>query len=143
MYTKLSLEPFGVHVAENKMAMEFQVCGVKKALAAVHKICRVGNVVQFGSEEDECFIKNKKSGKKVMLRRKGGSYVMDVEFVQDVEGNCYYEDDVCGGDYGGLRGGGIGVPSGMGSRVWDAGGGRMAEDEACECGGRGDTTYWE
>ena len=77
----------GAHAEENKMAMEFQVCGVKKALAAVHKICRVGNVVQFGSEEDECFIKNKKSGKKVMLRRKGGSYVMDVEFVQEVEGS--------------------------------------------------------
>ena len=119
------------------MAMQLQVCGVKRALAAVHKICRVGNVVQFGSEEDECFIKNKK---KVMLRRKGGSYVMDVEFVQEVEGSM---KTMCGGDYGGLRGGGIGVPSGMGSRVWDAGGGRMAEDEACECGGRGDTAYWE
>ena len=30
--------------------MNFQVCEVKKALAAVRRICKAGNVVQFGSE---------------------------------------------------------------------------------------------
>ena len=79
----------GAVEAERKdetMAMNFQVCEVKKALAAVVKICRAGNLVQFVSEEEECYIKNKESGKKVMLMKKGGSYVMNVEFVREAEG---------------------------------------------------------
>ena len=35
------------------MAMNFQVCEVKKALAAVRRICKAGNVVQFGSRTGE------------------------------------------------------------------------------------------
>ena len=64
------------------MQMNFQVVGVKKALAAVSKICKAGNVVQFGEEPEECYIMNKKTKKKVMLKQKRGSYVMEVELVQ-------------------------------------------------------------
>ena len=71
---------------ERQMVMDFQVCEVKKALAAGHKICRAGNVVQFGEKDEECFIRNKTTGKKVMMRKKGGSYVMDVGFVEKVAG---------------------------------------------------------
>jgi hypothetical protein len=49
---------------ERQMVMDFQVCEVKKALAAVHKICTAGNVVQFGEKDEECFIKNKTTGRK-------------------------------------------------------------------------------
>ena len=98
---EMFIRAIGLKEEEKRMAMDFQVWGVKKALAAVHKICRVGNVVQFGSEEEECFIKNKQSGQKVMLRRKGGSYVMDVEFIQEVQGgikkNCVAEITVDSG----------------------------------------------
>ena len=45
------------------MAMNFQVAGVKKALAAVSRICKAGNTVQFGESEAECFIKNKVTGR--------------------------------------------------------------------------------
>ena len=63
------------------MSMGFQVAGVKKALAAVSKICKAGNVVQFGEDPADCFIKHKMTGKKVMLTPRRGSYVLNVEFV--------------------------------------------------------------
>jgi hypothetical protein len=71
---------------EQSMTMTFQVAGVKKALAAVSKICKAGNIVQFGDEAADCFIMNKASKKKVMLLRKRGSYILNVEFVRKVIG---------------------------------------------------------
>ena len=62
------------------MGLGFQVCDVKKPLAAVWRICEKGNLVQFGPEDEDCFIQSKKSGDKVLLRRERGSYVLDVEF---------------------------------------------------------------
>ena len=59
--------------------------GVKKALAAVSRICKAGNIVQFGDEPAECYIKNKSSGKKVMMEKRRGSYVLKVEFVRHVQ----------------------------------------------------------
>jgi hypothetical protein len=65
---------------EKLMSMGFEVCEVKKALAAVVKICEKGNLVQFGFLDGESFIKNKKTGEKVFMKRQGGSYVLDIEF---------------------------------------------------------------
>ena len=67
--------------ADDKMTMQFQVADVRKALAAVWKICENGNVVQFGPSEEDNFIKNKVTGKTIKMRKKGGSYVIDVDFV--------------------------------------------------------------
>ena len=67
---------------DQTMGMTFQVAGVKKALAAVWRICKAGNIVQFGEAAEDCFVKHKETGKKVMLERKGGSYVLKVEFVR-------------------------------------------------------------
>ena len=67
------------------MTMNFQVAGVKKALAAVSKICKAGNVVQFGEDPSECFIMNKMTKKKVMLKQRRGSYVIDAELVRKVQ----------------------------------------------------------
>ena len=64
---------------EKLMGMGFEVCDVKKALAAVWKICEKGNLVQFGFLENESFIMNKKTEEKVFMKRKGGSYVLEVE----------------------------------------------------------------
>ena len=100
---------------ERQMVPDFQVCEVKKALAAVHKTCRAGNVVQFGEKDEECFIKNKKSGKKVIMRKRGGSYVMDVGFIEKVEGGWV---EGSGGDYSGFGGGGVGVSAGLGGMAW-------------------------
>jgi hypothetical protein len=46
----------------------------------VWKICEKGNLVQFGFLEGESFITNKKTGDKVFMKRKEGSYVLDVDF---------------------------------------------------------------
>ena len=39
------------------MGMNFQVAAVKKALAAVWRMCRARNVVQFGDREEDCCVK--------------------------------------------------------------------------------------
>lgn len=67
---------------DNMLSMNFQVVGVKKALAAVSKICKAGNIVQFGEAEDECFVMNKNTKKKIMLIKKKGSYIINVDFVK-------------------------------------------------------------
>jgi hypothetical protein len=66
---------------ETIVGMTFQSTGVKKSLAAVWRVCEKGNVIQFGDEAEDCFIKNKKSGRKIFMRKKKCSYVLDVEFV--------------------------------------------------------------
>ena len=71
---------------ESLMNMNFQVAGVKKALAAVSRICKAGNVVQFGEDPADCYIQSKKTKKKVMMQQKRGSYVIKVEFVKSVAG---------------------------------------------------------
>ena len=64
------------------VGMTFQVAAVRKALASVWRICRAGNIVQFGEEPGECFIKHKGTGRKILLEKKRGSYVLAVEFVR-------------------------------------------------------------
>jgi hypothetical protein len=102
--------------AEELVGMTFQATDVKKALAAVWRVCEKGNLVQFGYETEECFIKNKASGKKIPLRKKKGSYVMDVEFVIRTNGELVSlgkgeitvdsaaEESVCPKEWGGAFG---------------------------------------
>ena len=66
---------------ETIVGLTFQATDVKKALAAVWRVCEKGNLVQFGDEPADCFIKNKRSNRKIFMRKKKGSYVLDVEFV--------------------------------------------------------------
>ena len=63
------------------MSLGFQVSDVRKPLAAVHRITEKGNKVQFGPREEDNFIMNLASGAKVMMARKGGSYVIPAEMV--------------------------------------------------------------
>ena len=63
-----------------RLEMGFQVCDVRKALAAVWRICEAGNIVQFGPEGDDCFISKKGTDEKVFMRREGRSYVVDLVF---------------------------------------------------------------
>ena len=71
------------------MGLEFQVSDVRKPLAAVWRIAEKGNVVQFGPTDEECFIKNIRTGEKVGLTRKGGSYVMGVEFLRRLDSETF------------------------------------------------------
>ena len=54
------------------MGLNFQVTDVRKPLLAVKRITEKGNVVQFGPAESDDNIKNKLSGKKILIRKKGG-----------------------------------------------------------------------
>ena len=64
------------------MGMIFQVSDVRKPLAAVWRICQKGNRVCFGPDSGDNYIQHKATGKKVMLKKKGGSYVMGVTVVR-------------------------------------------------------------
>ena len=64
------------------MGMAFQVSDVRKPLAAVWRICQKGNRVCFGPDSGDNYIQHKATGKKVMLKKKGGSYVMGVTVVR-------------------------------------------------------------
>ena len=63
------------------MSLGFQVSDVQKPLAAVWRITEKGNLVQFGPRPEDNFIKNLQNNKKVQMVRKGGSYVIEAEFV--------------------------------------------------------------
>ena len=63
---------------KEEMSMKFEVCGVKKPLAAVWRIAGKGNRVCFGPGEEDNYIQNVSDGRKMMMRRKGGSYVIDI-----------------------------------------------------------------
>ena len=77
---KIALKTSGT----NKIiAMPFRVCDVRKALAAVRNIRAKGNLVQFGLELGESFVKKKRSGEKVMLEQDKGKYVLSADLVKD------------------------------------------------------------
>ena len=75
------------------MGMDFQVSDVRKPLAAVWRIAEKGNKVQFGPKDEDCFIQNILTGEKVGLKRKGGSYVMAVEFLKKMTEETFQRQD--------------------------------------------------
>ena len=62
------------------LGMTFQVTEVRKALAAVWGLVEKGNVVQLGPSEHHNSILNPATRKKIKMHRKGGSYILRVEF---------------------------------------------------------------
>ena len=63
------------------MGFGFQVGDVTKPLAAVWRIADKGHIGQLGPKAADNFIMNVESRGKTLMRRKGGSYVPDAEFV--------------------------------------------------------------
>ena len=61
---------------------DVQVTEVRKPLAAVWRLAEKGNVVQFGPTEDQYFVLNIATGKRIQLYKRGGSYIMKVEFMK-------------------------------------------------------------
>ena len=61
----------------------FQAGGVKKPLAAVHRICEKGNIVQFGPKEADNFIFNVASKQKTWLKKEYGQYVLEATLATD------------------------------------------------------------
>ena len=66
----------------NMKTMSFEVTDVTKPLVAVRRIVEKGNEVHFGKE---CYIRNVLTGEGILMRRKGGSYVTDIEVNVDEE----------------------------------------------------------
>lgn len=66
------------------LGLKFQVTDVHKPLLAVRRLVEKGNVVSFGPEPNENFILNKSTGKKIMMEKKGGSFVVKANFVADL-----------------------------------------------------------
>ena len=97
-------ETFVGAVEKGHMEMGFQVCDVKRALAAVSRIAAKGNRVSFGPEEDDNYIQNVKTGKRIKMRRKGGAYVVDVVLVgsgrkTEIAIDSAVEEPVCSKDW--------------------------------------------
>ena len=62
---------------EKVIGLPFQVCDVKRPLAAVSQICKKGNIVQFGEREEDCFIMNVSTQERIWLSLENGQYVME------------------------------------------------------------------
>ena len=61
--------------------VDFQVAEVKKPLMSVKRICENGNRVCFGPSEEDNYVVNVTTNKKVALRPNGkGSYLLDAKF---------------------------------------------------------------
>ena len=60
-------------VETGHMEMGFEVCDVRRPLAAVSRMTSRGNRVVFGPEGEDNYIQHVESGKKVMMRKKGGA----------------------------------------------------------------------
>ena len=69
-------------VSGEVLGMKFQVTEVHKPLAAVWRLAEKGNLVVFGPTEAQCFIQNIQTGKQIPLHKRGGSYVLKVEYVK-------------------------------------------------------------
>ena len=65
------------------MGFGFEVTDVKKLLLAVFRICEKGNVVQFGPNSEDNFIRNVQTNEKVLMKRKGNSYVIEGELASE------------------------------------------------------------
>ena len=67
--------------------MKFQVTDVKKPLLACRRLVEIGNVVQLGPEPWQNYIMNVETGKKFMMEKRGGSFVIKAHFVKKLEGD--------------------------------------------------------
>ena len=63
------------------VGVKFQVTDVRKPLLAVRRLVERGNVVQFGPKPENNFIENVDTGKKIMMEKRGGSFVIAANFV--------------------------------------------------------------
>ena len=77
---------FKVGGKDDVVSLGFQVSDVQKPLAAVWRIAEKGNLVQFGPRVEDNFVMIVAAKRKILMTRKGGSYVIDAEFVSQEPG---------------------------------------------------------
>ena len=61
---------------------------MRKPLLAVRRLVERGHVVKFGPEPEHNYIQNVQTGKKIMMEKTGGSFVIRAHFVKEVEGEA-------------------------------------------------------
>ena len=74
--------------AKDPVGLKFQVTDVKKPLLAVRRLVEKGNVVMLSNVEGESYIYNKEAKMKIPVVKKGGSFVIEAEFVQGFIGRA-------------------------------------------------------
>jgi hypothetical protein len=77
---KLKFQPRAGSTKDQTAEIEFQVCDVTKPLVAVRRLEEMGNKVHFGPKAEDNYIE-KSTGEWILMRKKNGSYVIDVDFV--------------------------------------------------------------
>jgi hypothetical protein len=68
------------------VGLKFQVTDVKKPLLAVRRLVEKGNVVMLSNIEGESYVYNKEAKIRIPIVKKGGSFVIEAEFVQGFSG---------------------------------------------------------
>ena len=61
---------------DDVIGLKFQGTDVKKPLLAVRRLVEKGNVVMFGPEPRQNYICNLQTGKKILMEKKGGAFVI-------------------------------------------------------------------
>ena len=71
---------------ENKdpIGLKFQVTDVRKLLLAVRRLVDEGNKVVLAGDDEESFIMSKVTKVKIPVKKKGGAFVIEVQFVKRV-----------------------------------------------------------
>ena len=70
--------------SEDVVGLKFQVTDVKKPLLAVRRLVEKGNVVSFGPEPDQNYIRNIATGRKIEMEKKGGAFVIKAHFMKEM-----------------------------------------------------------
>jgi hypothetical protein len=68
--------------AKDPIGMRFQVTDVKKPLLAVRRLVEKGNIVVLSNVEGESYIMNKEAKVRIPVVKKGGSFVVEAQFVK-------------------------------------------------------------
>ena len=70
------------------VGLKFQVTDVKRPLLAVRRLVEHGNTVVLADHEGGSYVENKKAGVRIPIVKKGGSFVIEAEFVQGFSGQA-------------------------------------------------------
>jgi hypothetical protein len=66
------------------VGLRFQVTDVKKPLLAVRRLVERGNRVSFGPEPSENYVENIMTGRKIMMEKRGGAFIIRANFVKEM-----------------------------------------------------------
>ena len=67
-----------------RVNLKFQVTDVRKPLLAVWRLVEKGNVVNFGPRPEQNFIYHPESGKRILMERRGGSFIIKAHFMKEI-----------------------------------------------------------